>query len=149
MFQVSEVEVSYKCKTPANLRPKIDSARDAHDVLRNIWNNDNIEMCEEFKVLFLNKGNKVIGFHDLSKGGLSGTVVDVKLLFAISLKSLAAAIIIAHNHPSGSLTPSEADIKITRRIKTIGELLEMPLLDHIILSPDGNFYSFADEGMLY
>ncbi len=148
MFQVSEVEVSYKCKTPANLRPKISSSRDAYNVFTSLWDENQIELREEFRVLFINKANKVTGFNTLSQGGLSGTVVDVKILFAIALKSMASGIIIAHNHPSGSLQPSQADIDLTRRIKKAGELLDMPLLDHIILSPEGTYYSFADEGMM-
>ncbi len=148
MFQVSEVEVSYKCKTPANLRPQISSSRDAYNVLASLWNEDQIELREAFKILLVNKANKVIGFNTLSQGGLSGTVVDLKILFAIALKSMAAGIIIAHNHPSGSLQLSQADIDLTRRIKKGGELLDIKLLDHIILSPEGTYYSFADEGMI-
>ena len=148
MFQVSEVEVSYKCKTPANLRPQISSSRDAYNVFASLWDDGQIEMREEFKVLFLNKANKVTGFYNLSSGGLSGTVVDMKILFAVAVKSLAPGIIIAHNHPSGNLQPSQADIDMTSRIKKAGILLDIAVLDHIILSPDGNYYSFADEGMI-
>lgn len=148
MFQVSEVEISYKCKTPPNLRPIISGSRDAYNVFASLWDENQIELREEFKVLFVNKANKVTGFNTLSQGGLSGTVVDVKILFAAALKSMAAGIIIAHNHPSGSLQPSQTDIDLTRRIKKAGELLDMPLLDHIILSPEGTYYSFADEGMM-
>jgi DNA repair protein RadC len=148
MFKVSEVELKYRCKIPAEQRPKICSSKDCYNVLKTLWDSDTIEMCEEFKILFLNKGNKVIGVYNLSKGGLSGTVVDLKLVFAATVKALASGIIIAHNHPSGSLQPSQADIDITRRIKKAGELLDIAVLDHLIISPDDTYYSFADEGMI-
>lgn len=148
MFKVSEIEVSYSNKIPAKDRIQITNSRMSANVLLDSWNMGQIEMREEFKVLLLNKSNRVLGINTLSSGGLSGTVVDTKILFATALKSMAAAIIICHNHPSGSLQPSQADIEMTKRIKKAGEILDLPLLDHIILSPTGEYYSFADECMI-
>ena len=102
---------------------------------------------EEFWVLLLNKANEVFSRERLSTGGMSGTVVDVKMLFKVALDARAAAVIAIHNHPSGSLQPSQADIDLTSRLRKAGELLDLALLDHLIVSERG-YYSFADEGML-
>ena len=98
-------------------------------------------------VLLLDQNNSVMGYQVLSKGGITGTIVDSRLLFAAALKSLATAIIIAHNHPSGALFPSPQDLKLTERIKEIGELMNIRLLDHIILSKEAHF-SMSDEELL-
>jgi len=102
---------------------------------------------EEFWILFLNRANKVINQMKLSQGGVSGTVTDVRIIMKKALEYLASGIIVCHNHPSGNLTPSEADIKITRKIKEAGELIDIQLLDHLIIS-EKNYYSFADNGIL-
>ena len=102
---------------------------------------------EEFWILFLNNSNKVIYKTQLSKGGITGTVVDLRLLFKTAFEQNATYIILTHNHPSGKLVPSEADISITKKIKTAGVQLEIPILDHIIITENG-YFSFADEGIL-
>jgi DNA repair protein RadC len=95
-------------------------------------------------VLLLNRANRVLGCLKLSKGGLTGTVVDLRIL----LKAMASGIIIAHNHPSGNLKPSDADRELTSQIKQAGKLLDITLLDHLILGTEGDYVSFADEGWL-
>lgn len=102
---------------------------------------------EEFWVLFLNNSNKVVFKSNLSKGGLTGTVVDVRILFKMALEQQATGLILAHNHPSGKLKPSDADLSITEKIKDGAKLLEITLLDHLIITEHG-YYSFADEGVL-
>lgn len=102
---------------------------------------------EEFWVLYLNNSNKVVKKEQLSKGGITGTLVDVRLVFKIALEIFATSIILCHNHPSGKLAPSEADRQLTRKIKSAGEYLDVKVLDHIIITEKG-FYSFADEGIL-
>jgi DNA repair protein RadC len=102
---------------------------------------------EEFWILLLNRANKIIRKVPISEGGISGTVVDPKKIFKISLDHHASSIILGHNHPSGMLTPSEADIKITKKLVEAGKLLEIAVLDHLIIA-DSGFYSFADEGSL-
>ncbi len=87
------------------------------------------------------------GIYQLSSGGITGTVVDIRLLFAVVLKSISVGIILCHNHPSGKLKPSETDIQITRKIKNASEYLDIKLLDHLILTPDGSYFSFADNGL--
>jgi DNA repair protein RadC len=102
---------------------------------------------EEFWVLYLNNANKVIAKNQLSKGGMTGTVVDVRIIFKSALESGAVGILLCHNHPSGNLKPSEADIEITKKVKTAGKSLDINVLDHIIITQNG-YYSFADEGIL-
>ncbi|MDP2161805.1 MAG: DNA repair protein RadC [Flavobacterium sp.] len=102
---------------------------------------------EEFWVLFLNNSNKVIRKEQLSKGGITGTVVDIRLILKLALEHNALSIILSHNHPSGKLLPSESDIEITQRLKLAARQLELSVIDHIIVTENG-YYSFADEGVL-
>jgi len=102
---------------------------------------------EEFWILFLNRSNKVINRMKLSQGGISGTVTDVRMVMKKAIEYLASGIIVCHNHPSGNLNPSESDSKITLKIKEAGNLMDIQLLDHIIVSGK-DYYSFADNGML-
>ena len=146
-MKVSEVKLSYKSRVNLKDAPKITSSLTAHQVLRNNWSED-IEFNEQFYILLLNKANKVLGQYLVSSGGLSGTVVDPKNVFIAALKTRAAAIILAHNHPSGNLKASEADKQVTNRLVKAGELLDIKVLDHIILSPCGDYFSFMDEGLI-
>jgi DNA repair protein RadC len=98
-------------------------------------------------VILLNRANKVLGICEVSTGGVAGTVADPKVIFAAALKALASSIILSHNHPSGNLAPSQADIELTHKLKAAGRFLELPILDHIIMTSEG-YYSFADEGVL-
>jgi DNA repair protein RadC len=102
---------------------------------------------EEFWVLFLNNSNKVILKSQLSKGGISGTIVDVRLVFKVALENGATGLILCHNHPSGGLIPSDADKQITKKIKQAGDSLDVKVLDHLIIT-ETKYYSFADEGIL-
>lgn len=102
---------------------------------------------EEFWVVYLNNANKIIFKAQLSKGGITGTIVDVRLVFKIALEQNAVAIVLAHNHPSGKLQASEADIQVTKRIKNAGLQLDISVLDHIIVT-EHSYFSFADEGIL-
>ncbi len=102
---------------------------------------------EEFWVLFLNRSNRVIDRMKLSQGGISGTVTDVRIIMKKAVEYLASGIIVCHNHPSGNLNPSESDAKITQKIKEAGNLLDIQLLDHIIIS-ENDYYSFADNGLI-
>lgn len=126
--------------------PKVTCSNDAVEVLRSIWS-DQIEYREEFIILCLNRANKVLGYSRISSGGTTGTVADPKIIFQIALKSNASSIILAHNHPSGNSKPSESDTKLTDKLKNAGQLLDIPVLDHVILTIE-SFFSFADEGIL-
>jgi DNA repair protein RadC len=102
---------------------------------------------EEFWVLLLNRSNIILKAERVSSGGVAGTVADAKIIFNKALEALACSVILCHNHPSGNTNPSDADIKLTKRLKEAGNFLEIPVLDHLIYTDNG-FYSFADEGML-
>ncbi|WP_317168263.1 JAB domain-containing protein [Pontibacter pamirensis] len=102
---------------------------------------------EQFKVMLLNRANKVLGIYETSTGGVAGTVADPKLIFVAALKACASSIVLCHNHPSGNLKPSAADLQLTKKIKQGGELLDIAVLDHIILTSE-SYYSLADEGLL-
>ncbi|MEI9808327.1 MAG: JAB domain-containing protein [Bacteroidota bacterium] len=146
-YQVAEVELVYKTKVKPSQRPQISSTEDCFQILRQIWNTDKIEMVEEFKVLFLNRANKVLGVFDASSGGITGTVADPRIILAAAVKANAVNIILAHNHPSGSLKPSRADEQLTIKIKEAARYLDMGVIDHVIITAE-EFYSFASEGLL-
>jgi DNA repair protein RadC len=147
LLQVAEVTISYCSKVKASDRPTVKSSNDAATILRTYWSGD-MELLEEFVILFLNRANKVIGLFRVSRGGTTGTVVDPKIIFAAAIKGLAHNIILAHNHPSGNLSPSQPDIDLTRKLSGGGKLLDINVLDHIILTSEG-YYSFSDEGILH
>lgn len=146
-YQVAEIQLSYKSNVKASLRPKINNSRDAYEVFISNWDDTKIEFVEQFKVMLTNRANKVLGIFEVSTGGVSGTVADPKLIFAAAIKANACGILLAHNHPSGTTQPSQADIVLTKKIKEGGKLLDVQLLDHIIVTPEGHF-SFADEGLI-
>ncbi|MEZ4887964.1 MAG: DNA repair protein RadC [Chitinophagales bacterium] len=102
---------------------------------------------EEFWVIFLNRANKITSTERISSGGVAGTVADVKLIFKRALEHTSSGIILAHNHPSGNLRPSQADITLTKKMVEAGKVLEINVLDHVIVT-DMGYYSFADEGMI-
>jgi DNA repair protein RadC len=144
---VTEIELIYKSKVKASERPVIRASQDAADLLKRGWDENKIDFVEQFKILLLNCAKKVLGLVEISTGGHTCTVVDKKVIFAAALKANATGILLAHNHPSGNLKPSQADEAITRQIKMAGQLLDIQVLDHIIISSEG-YYSFADEGLL-
>lgn len=145
---VSEVILTYKTKINPKDRVRISSSRDAYNLLFGCWNKNTIEHVEEFKILLLNRSNAVLGILVVSKGGISGTVTDIRLIFQGALKTNASGIIICHNHPSGNALPSESDKRITQKIKEAGNLLDIQLLDHLIILPVEGYFSFADDGSL-
>ena len=102
---------------------------------------------EEFWLLMLNRAHKVLGRFKVSQGGLSGTVIDTRIILKKALDNLASSIIVCHNHPSGNIRPSDADVKITEKLKKASEMLEIKLLDHVIIA-DKSYFSFADEGLI-
>lgn len=125
---------------------KITDASTAHEFIRQFYQGD-IEIYESFFLLLLNQQNITIGYAKISQGGITSTVVDVRIVAKYVVDSLATGVILAHNHPSGGLKPSEADIEITRKIKNALNFFDVSVLDHIILTSEG-FYSFANDGTL-
>ena len=146
--KVNEIRISYIERIPSPFWQKISSSQDAAKMLFEHWDKQTIQVHESFKVVLLNNNNKVKGIYQLSKGGITGTLVDLRILFAVVLKSLSVAIILTHNHPSGTLKASEADKNLTKKIKRAAELFDVRVLDHILIVPNGDYYSFADNGIL-
>lgn len=147
LSQVAEVELVYKSKVKASQRPFVKDSKDCHDIFRQLWDKGKINLVEEFKVLFLNKANRVVGFLEVSTGGITGTVADPRIILAGAIKVLACNIVLAHNHPSGNLLPSKADEGLTQKIKEACRYFDINVLDHIILN-DETYYSFTDEGLI-
>lgn len=147
LFKVTEVELIYRNKTKAADRPKIMVASDAYDVLIASWDANKIELLEQFKILLLDRNKACMGMCEIATGGMSACIVDPKIIFATALKARAQRIILAHNHPSQCLSPSFADISLTRKLHECGRLLDIDVVDHLIVTP-GGYYSFANEGLM-
>ena len=146
--ELRELEVLYSASQDQSLKEKITSSERAYELLLKSYNKNTICCQEQFNVLFLNNVNQPLGIYKASKGGITGTVADIRLILGMALKSLATGLILSHNHPSGNLKPSDADILLTKKFREACKLLDISLLDHIIISPYGGNYSFADNGLI-
>lgn len=143
---VSEVQLKYK---PQPLTESLRSSSDIHQLLiKRVFDEETIGYKESFKVLLLNNANKLIGYTTISEGGLTSTVVDVRVVMQTALVSNATSIVLAHNHPSGTVRPSCQDDSLTKKIKSACELMDIRLLDHIIVTPFDDYYSYCEEGKL-
>lgn len=142
---IAEIEVKYK---PNKLsETQITSAESAADILKAVWS-DKLEWVEEFVVLLLDNGNHPLGYVKLFQGGLNRSIIDSRIVFGIALVAQASGFIISHNHPSGNLLPSQADIDATSNLLAQSRIMGISLLDHIIISPKG-FFSFKERGLIY
>ncbi len=144
---VAEVEITYRNKVRVSERPIIKCSNDAFAILLSIWNKDKIQYVEEFKIILLNFDNRVLGISQISSGSVTTTIADPKLIFATALKAHATSIILSHNHPSGSLRPSQEDLNMTNKLVEGGKLLDIKVLDHIIVTENG-YLSICDEGLM-
>ncbi len=142
---VSALELGRRRKnSEVQERPRITSSHDAYEVLKPHL----LDLPhEEFWIILLNRANQVMKCERISSGGVSGTVADPKMIFKIALENLCSAIILSHNHPSGNLTPSQADKDLTKKLREAGSYLDIPVLDHVIFTDKG-YLSFADEGLI-
>jgi len=147
-FIIQEMEVVYLPTKMQSDKEAILNSREAYKLLKNLFNPNTVSFQEECLVLYLNHASKLLGAQKLSKGGINATVVDIRIILATALKSLSTGIILAHNHPSGKLVPSEADKKITKQLSEASNLMDIKLIDHLIIGPEEGYYSFVDEGML-
>jgi DNA repair protein RadC len=147
LFSITEVELVYRNKQKSSERHKIKTSSNAYDLLINAWDMNRIELLEEFKILLLDRNNNCLGISNIATGGVSACLVDPKIVFSTALKAKASALILAHNHPSGNLTPSSNDLDLTRKLKDGGRLLEISVLDHLVVTSQG-YYSLADEGLM-
>lgn len=142
----SEIQVTYR---PAiSNKPIVKSALDAYVVLSEFFPDNLIGLKEMFVVGYLNRSNRVIGVYEVSSGGITGTVADIRLILGTALKIAATGIIIAHNHPSGNLEPSNTDLMLTKKIKEAALYFDIQLLDHLILTWEDKYISFSDKGYL-
>lgn len=142
---VSALELGRRRKAADPLkREKITCSQDAYRIMQPYLLD---QLAEQFWIILMNRANDVIKVHNISQGGVSGTVADPKMIFKEALDKLACSLILVHNHPSGNLKPSEADIRLTKKLKEAGQTLDLPVLDHIIFADQG-YMSFADEGLL-
>ena len=146
-FPVAEIELIYKTKVKASERVCIKSPGEAYQVFLQLWDTNKIDFVEEFKALFLNRAGMVLGALHVSSGCVDVTIADPRLVFVAALKLNAVGVIVCHNHPTKNLKPSMADKSATQKFKYAGEILEIRLLDHLIISNEG-YYSFGDEGTL-
>ena len=143
---LQEIQILYRNKAKKSDRPIVKSSQDAYDYLIGAWS-PQIERLEEFVILCLNRANKVLGFSKISSGGISGTVADPKVIFQVALKANSSSIILAHNHPSGDVEPSNSDIQITRKLFFALQYVGIILHEHMIIGNKG-FYSFASQGLI-
>jgi DNA repair protein RadC len=145
--RLSELKVAYRSRTKFRDRTPIRGPRDAVEYLRAVWNRQTLELVEEFMMVCLNGNHQVIGWVKVATGGFSGAPVDPRVVFGIALQTASTAIVLAHNHPSGSPEPSEADRRVTDRLREAGRMLGVAVLDHIILTRDAAF-SFTESRLL-
>ncbi|MFC4738975.1 JAB domain-containing protein [Flavobacterium ponti] len=144
-MEIAEIKVSYSTNQVDKI--KLVNCKETFEFILSKWDLDIIEFQEECKVILVNRANFVLGIYNLSKGGISGTVVDVRIILSVALKCNASGIILAHNHPSGNMKPSEADRKITKKLKESCDLIDITLIDHFIISKN-SFFSFSQDGIL-
>jgi DNA repair protein RadC len=147
LFQVAEIEVSYRNPTPYQDRIKVKGTHIAYEIFNCTWDKDKIELVEQFKVLLLNQDNGCLGIVNLTMGIINFCPFDPRLIFGTALKANATAIVLAHNHPSGNLNPSTNDIASTKKIVQAAKLLGISVMDHLVITPQG-YYSFLQHGIL-
>jgi DNA repair protein RadC len=144
---IAEVSLSYKATQSVETLPTITSPEEAANYLRSIWDQDTLELREEFIVVLLNNAKKVLGWSRISAGGSTATIVEPSAVFQLALLGKASSIICAHNHPSGNLKASSADTFLTRRLTDAGKLLGITVDDHIIITQSG-YLSLSEERLM-
>ena len=147
IIKAPEITISYNPRLTH--KPTIVCSIDAYVLFLDYFPKNTIQLQERVAVMYLNHTQKVLGIYLISVGGMTSSIADIRLIFSVALKTASTGIMIAHNHPSGSLKPSQTDIEFTNRIKEAGRLLDIKLLDHfIIISKDRKYFSFSDEGLI-
>ena len=146
-YKTNLPQITLKLKKGEELNCQIKCSQDCADLMRKIWDCDSLPIYESVICIFLNRQNRTLGWYKVSQGGLTGSLIDVRLILSIALSCLATGIVIAHNHPSGGLQPSDADKDITKRLRDSANIMDISVIDHIILTETGH-YSFSDENTL-
>jgi len=144
LYKAAEVKLTYVTQERVSHRIPIKSAEDAACLFFMVWDITTIEHIEEVKMILLNRANQVLGVVHLSKGGVTGSIIDTRVILQYAIKANASAVILAHNHPSGNLEASEADIKITSRVRDALDMVDINLLDHLILNKDEEYSAIDD-----
>jgi DNA repair protein RadC len=142
---IPEIQIKYAPAIESSF--VLETPKATYEYLLSLYDLDTIHLKEEAYCIYLNRGNKVLGWYKLSSGGVSGTVIDIKLILGIALKCAASLVILSHNHPSGRLVPSLHDRNITVKLKEASQFMDIILLDHMIIHPDG-YFSFAEAGII-
>jgi DNA repair protein RadC len=145
LHRVNEIDLIYRNEVEPMKRPRITSSQSAYEVLIALWDMNRIELLEEFKILLLDCRMRCLGVMIVAQGGFDSCFVDIRIVFAAALKARASQLILAHNHPSCNVRPSEADKKITREFSEAGKMLNIGVEDHLIVSPY-DYYSMREEG---
>lgn len=146
IYQVGEIELTFKRFVNVDQMLSIKSSQNVAKIIRDFWPQD-IELRERVYAIFLNKQLEILSIFEVSSGGISSSIVDIKLILGNALINLSSSIILAHNHPSGGLTPSYHDIDMTKKLVAAANYLELKINDHIIITSD-SYFSFADQGIL-
>ncbi|WP_255153930.1 JAB domain-containing protein [Ferruginibacter sp. HRS2-29] len=144
---MSEIELIYRNDLDPEDRIKISGTETAYQLLLSVWDENKIQLVEQFYMLMLDRDNSCLGVSHLATGGVSSCIVDPKVAFATALKARATGLILAHNHPSGDLRPSRADQLVTQKFVEAGRFLDIPIIDHLIVNPY-SFYSFASHDLI-
>ena len=147
LFQVAEIEITYRNKQRHEDRPLLNSSQRVHEALRASWDENKIDLQEQFKILLLDTGCRALGISEIGRGGIDYTPVDIRIILATALKGRATRLVLAHNHPSGTPSPSKSDRDLTKKLAAAASLMDISVVDHIILTRD-SYYSFADEGIM-
>ncbi|WP_233603240.1 JAB domain-containing protein [Pedobacter sp. KBW06] len=147
LYNVSQIELTYKPKVKASERPVIKCMEDVYGIFMQCWDKGKIELIEEFKMIVLDKGSAVLGVINISSGGMDSVIVDHRIVVTAAILAKASGVILAHNHPSSRLFPSERDIALTKTIKKAAASLNVAVVDHLIVTESG-YYSFANKGLL-
>lgn len=147
LTKLAEIELQYNGRTPPKQRPKAGNSSEVYDILMSVWDMNKIELVEQAVILYLDRSKRCFGFSTIATGGTDMCVIDPKIVYVAALQANASSIIIAHNHPSGRMLPSEPDKELTYKLVEAGKFLTLPLTDHIIVSPFG-YLSMVDEGYM-
>lgn len=148
LSRIAEIEIIYNPPFRIPDCPLARSSNELYSILKDNWNLNQISLREEFKIILLSTDLRILGISTIASGGRSAVAIDSKLIFSTTLLANARGIILAHNHPSGNLVPSQSDIDITAKINEGGKLLDIEVFDHIIITKDNGYFSFKDEGIL-
>ena len=148
LSNLGELSVGYKYHTTLSNRPVIKDVEGAVEIINVLIDQERVGLQEQFVVIYLNRSNTVIGTMNTFSGGVSATVVDLKIIVGTAINLMCSAVIVAHNHPSGNMNPSTQDILLTKKLKSALEMMDITLLDHIIIGPEGRYCCFSELSLI-